>query len=706
SLQMSGFHRRTRLAVCTLNNWALDFTGNLERIIKTCHESFTQGARLRLGPELEVPGYGCADHFFERDTEIHSWQCLKKLTEESRKWPELVIVTGMPVRFRGLLYNCLVTLRNGLLLLIRPKLALCDDDVYRESRWFVSWSEKATTHEMKMDPEYGFDQDSVPFGDGVLQSSDGVSIGFEICEELWTAQSSHIDLALRGVDIVCNGSGSHHVLGKSNRRLNQLVLGGCGKVGGVYLYSNHRGCDGDRVYYDGMSTVAQNGRLLVQIPQFDIEDTCVSSAVVDLRETESFRSRIASMRNEAASRPVLPFIPFEGKMVDHSISPLTPLPNEIIPVQLSPTEELCEGPPAWLWHYLRRCKMGGFFVPLSGGQDSAAVATMVRLMAEKVTRAVKKADENGTDDPSYYLSGQRVGTDVDDLTNKLLHTVYMASEHSSVDTRKCADDLAREINASHSSILIDTAVSALLGIFKLAQGFIPSFESSDNRETMALQNVQARIRMVLSYLFAQLALITKGRPGGLLVLGSANVDESLVGYVTKYDCSSADLNPIGSICKSDLRKFLHLAAEKYGIPSLKAIVSSVPTAELRPLVDGKVAQTDEEEIGLTYDELSVIGSLRKPGLMGPYALFEALLSIWSATYSLDEIEHKVKLFYRRYAINRHKATVSTPAYYAEAYSCDDHRNDHRPFLYPDFSLQFDAISAKVKELKGQHIKNQ
>lgn len=43
------------------------------------------------------------------------------------------------------------------------------------------------------------------------------------------------------------------------------------------------------------------------------------------------------------------------------------------------------------------------------------------------------------------------------------------------------------------------------------------------------------------------------------------------------------------------------------------------------------------EIGLTYDELSVIGSLRKPGLMGPYAMFEALLSLWSAKYSLDEV---------------------------------------------------------------------
>lgn len=36
---------------------------------------------------------------------------------------------------------------------------------------------------------------------------------------------------------------------------------------------------------------------------------------------------------------------------------------------------------------------------------------------------------------------------------------------------------------------------------------------------------QARVRMVLAYLFAQLSLWSRGRPGGLLVLGSANVDE-------------------------------------------------------------------------------------------------------------------------------------------------------------------------------------
>jgi NAD+ synthase (glutamine-hydrolysing) len=44
--------------------------------------------------------------------------------------------------------------------------------------------------------------------------------------------------------------------------------------------------------------------------------------------------------------------------------------------------------------------------------------------------------------------------------------------------------------------------------------------------------------------------------GNLLVLGTANVDEALRGYLTKYDCSSADINPIGGISKTDLKRFL------------------------------------------------------------------------------------------------------------------------------------------------------
>lgn len=48
--------------------------------------------------------------------------------------------------------------------------------------------------------------------------------------------------------------------------------------------------------------------------------------------------------------------------------------------------------------------------------------------------------------------------------------------------------------------------------------------------------------MVMAYMFAQLLPFVRGRQGGLLVLGSANVDESLRGYFTKYECVSFSLS--------------------------------------------------------------------------------------------------------------------------------------------------------------------
>ena len=134
----------------------------------------------------------------------------------------------------------------------------------------------------------------------------------------------------------------------------------------------------------------------------------------------------------------------------------------------------------------------------------------------------------------------------------------MATANNSEETKSRAQDLAKQIGSSHFSIVIDVAVDAILAIWKTAMNIMPRFRvnGGTNIENAALQNVQARLRMVLSYFFAQLCLWSAGRPGSLLVLGSANVDESLRGYFTKYDCSSADLNPIGSISKTDLRSFI------------------------------------------------------------------------------------------------------------------------------------------------------
>ena len=71
------------LATCSLDQWAMDFEGNLARTLRSIREAAARGARFRVGPELELSGYGCEDHFLELDTFTHSLEALEALLRAS-----------------------------------------------------------------------------------------------------------------------------------------------------------------------------------------------------------------------------------------------------------------------------------------------------------------------------------------------------------------------------------------------------------------------------------------------------------------------------------------------------------------------------------------------------------------------------------------------------------------------------------------------
>ncbi len=77
--------------------------------------------------------------------------------------------------------------------------------------------------------------------------------------------------------------------------------------------------------------------------------------------------------------------------------------------------------------------------------------------------------------------------------------------------------------------------------------------------------------MVVAYELAQLSTTARNLPragAALLVLGSGNVDEILRGYYTKYDASSADIAPLGSISKNDIKNFQRWARDTWNLPIL------------------------------------------------------------------------------------------------------------------------------------------
>lgn len=691
------------LATCSLNQWALDFEGNAARIIESIRRAKAAGATLRVGPELEITGYGCLDHFLEGDTFLHSWEMLARIIDHP-DCQDILVDVGMPVRHRNVRYNCRVIFYNRKIILIRPKMWLANDGNYREMRYFTPWQRPREVEDYYLESIVGniTGQRTVPFGDAVISTRD-TCLGLETCEELFTPNGPHIPYSLAGVEIISNSSGSHHELRKLDTRVN-LITQATKLGGGIYLYANQQGCDGDRLYYDGCAMIVVNGYLVAQGSQFSLNDIEVVTATVDLEEVRSFRSN-ASRGLQASKQE--PYVRLEVDIrlskregdLDPGVAPSPP----IEPRYHTPEEEIALGPACWLWDYLRRSGAAGYFVPLSGGIDSCATAVIVFSMCRQVMMAIEQGNEQVIQDVRKVCAkpadSDWLPSSAQEVCHCIFHTCFMGSQHSSKETRGRAKALAADIGSYHIDMNIDTVVSALTALFTAVTNFQPRFavHGGTYAENAALQNIQARIRMVLSYMFAQLLPTVRKRPGagGLLVLGSANVDESLRGYLTKYDCSSADLNPIGSISKVDLKKFVKYASTAFDLPILEAFLNATPTAELEPTT-ATYTQSDEADMGVTYKELSVFGRLRKISKLGPWSMYERLLHLWGNEYSPREIYEKTRHFFHHYSINRHKMTVLTPSYHAEQYSPEDHRHDLRQFLYPKFTWAYKKMEENVK----------
>ncbi|CAH8540697.1 unnamed protein product [Heterobilharzia americana] len=552
-----------------------------------------------------------------------------------------------------------------------------------------------------------------------------------------------------GVDAVLNASASHHELRKLSRRIELIKSASRANGGGLYAYTNLRGCDSGRACYDGCALAAVSGQLICMSQQFGFGDVSVDTVTVCLNSLRSKRiaSRCfgrAAAANSAAkvdalgiARSEYPVIKVNFDLCHSDYWFDQSLQSYIDSHILSPGEEISCGPALWLWDNLRRSKSSGYFLCLSGGLDSAAVACIVFSLCHQIVQAISKGNLSVLRDCRTILneSHEYIPHNAHELCGRLLTTCYLSTENSSACTKSQARRLAEAIASNHLESDMTPVVKQFIQMasdtLNLSQPPQYTTNGGSSRESLALQNIQARSRMVAAYLLAQLMPWQRNLPTGLLILSSANLDEGLRGYLTKYDCSSADLNPIGSISKSDLRLFIAHCAQTFpnymnsanGIKFSKVlfdILSTPPTAELIPLAsNGDISQTDEYEMGLTYDELSLFGRLRKKVNCGPYSMLESLLDgSWlqikkvipdncfkdgKPTTELGKyLSDKVKLFFRSYAMNRHKATILPPAYHTEAYSADDNRFDFRPFLYPcDWDHQFRCLDTLVARWEQQ-----
>lgn len=111
----------------------------------------------------------------------------------------------------------------------------------------------------------------------------------------------------------------------------------------------------------------------------------------------------------------------------------------------------------------------------------------------------------------------------------------------------------------------------------------PLFKVDPEISNMRKGNIMARERMIILYDQSE---AFKG-----LVIGTSNKTEILLGYSTMYGDSASAMNPIGDLYKTQVRQL----SRAMDIPA--AILEKAPSADLW------VGQTDENELGFTYDEV-------------------------------------------------------------------------------------------------------
>lgn len=625
----------------------------------------------------------------------------------------MLIDLGLGVRHRNVRYNCRVLCTYKHIFLIRPKMSLANDGLYREMRHFTPWLKRSQSEDYYLEAiaTAVTGQNKVPIGDIILSTAD-TAVACETCEELFTPLNPSSFLGLNGAEVILNSSASHAELRKLRSRLD-LISNSTRRLGGIYVYANATGVDGEaRMMYDGSSMVLANGRVLAQGSQFSLSPVEVTTSTISIEDVRSYRSSI-SRNLQGAAQPDFPRVECDLRLCHDAdevyYSDVIQISKEIDIQILDPMEEIANAQAVFLWQYLTRTNSPGYFLALSGGLDSATVALFVYSMARMVVQAIKDGEQTVladlrrvTGEPDFLPSS------TEEIVSRLLHTCYMGTVNSGEETRGRAKRLAERLGAYHSDIKIDEAVIAHENIIaQTLDGFRPKYgvEGGSQTENLARQNIQARNRLVVAYELAQLSTTARNTPrkgATMLVLGSGNVDENLRGYYTKYDASSADIAPLGSISKTDAKAFQRWVRDTWALSIMTEFIEATPSAELLPLSAGEQDDESDSEMGFTYNELSEFGILRKVHKLGPWSTYLRLLGDWKERpgFGPREIADKVMRFFRFYSLNRHKAVILTPSPHMSAYNPDDNRHDLRPFLYVvNWPWQFDKIKAHVEEME-------
>ncbi len=241
-----------------------DVRKNTRDICTFMDKADAQGADLIVFPEMTMTGYTCADLFFQETLLRSCLAGLKEILSCSARLPGLTAVVGAPLVIGGQMYNCGIVICGGTIKGIVPKTYLPNYNEFYERRWFSS--SRDLQESWVEGSDLGLDDEArYPVGaDLVFRIGDGVVLGVEICEDLWTPLPPSTMLSLNGAEVIVNLSASNETVGKREYR-RELVKHQSAICNCIYAYTSAGSTESTQdLVFSGHSMIAEDGAILAE----------------------------------------------------------------------------------------------------------------------------------------------------------------------------------------------------------------------------------------------------------------------------------------------------------------------------------------------------------------------------------------------------------------------------------------------------------
>jgi len=555
---------RLRIALAQVNSTVGDLAGNAATVVEWTRRAADAGADLVVFPEMMLTGYPVEDLAL-RDSFVDASIATLEATAQQLEADGLggiAVVTGYLGRRAGgtprvgepvsSAQNAAALLHGGTVAVTTAKHHLPNYGVFDEYRYFVPGNRLPVVRVPARGSARGPDRGSPDGGSLDRSSPDGgsldgsspdggsadggsaeaVDVAIAICEDLWQDGGPVAVTRQAGAGLLVVPNASPYERGKDHARL-ELVARRAREAGASLAYVNMMGGQ-DELVFDGDSIIVDaEGGLITRGPQFE---EALLVADLDLPPARPFPAGGPSPDAPAEPsdgtvmsihRVVLPARP--GRPVP-PVSP-PPLPEPAISPRLAPRGEVYSALVTGVRDYVSKNGFRSVILGLSGGIDSALVATIA-------------ADALGPD---------------------RVHVVLMPSAYSSGHSVSDAEDLAKRQGLHDRTVPIAPMVEA--------------FQTELSLEGLAAENLQSRVRGVI--------LMGLSNAEGHLVLTTGNKSEIATGYSTLYGDSAGGFGPIKDVLKTlvwELARWRNAEAVERGEtpPIPENSITKPPSAELAP----------------------------------------------------------------------------------------------------------------------------